>query len=135
MKVEASNGRKWVLPTASALTLTAVLFLYVQVRVVQGGEQLVLPLAIILVLDMVVAALLAITRRVWLGWFALILLVVGAIGDLPHQLAPIVHPPDAEHFIVSLLATATQVVGIALASMCSLAAARRVRDRALVEAR
>jgi hypothetical protein len=78
---------------------------------------------------------LAITRRLWVGWLALVLLVVGAIGDLPHQVGPILHPQDAEHFIVSLLATVAQLFGIVLASLCSLAAARAVRDRRVLEAR
>jgi hypothetical protein len=134
MKMDSNDGRKWVLPTAAAMALTGLLFLYIEVRVVQGGEALIAAVAIIAVLDIVVAALLAITRRLWVGGLSLVLLVVGAIGDLPHQIGPILNPPDAEHFIVSLLATAAQLVGIVLASLCSLTAARAVRRRRMLEA-
>jgi hypothetical protein len=134
MKVDSNDGRMWVLPTAAAVALTGLLFLYIEVRVVQGGEALIGAVAIIAVLDIVVAALLAITRRLWVGGLALVLLVVGAIGDLPHQVGPILNPPDAEHFIVSLLATAAQLVGIVLASVCCLAAARAFRHRGMLEA-
>lgn len=134
MKMGSNDDRKWVLPTAAAMALTGLLFLYIEVRVVQGGEALIAAVAIIAVLDIVVAALLAITRRLWVGGLSLVLLVVGAIGDLPHQIGPILNPPDAEHFIVSLLATAAQLVGIVLASLCSLTAARAVRRRRMVEA-
>jgi hypothetical protein len=134
MKVDSNDGRMWVLPTAAAVALTGLLFLYIEVRVVQGGEALIGAVAIIAVLDIVVAALLAITRRLWVGGLALVLLVVGAIGDLPHQVGPILNPPDAEHFIVSLLATAAQLVGIVLASVCCFAAARAFRHRGMLEA-
>lgn len=112
----SAPDRRWSMLTAVLLAVTGFVFGYIEVRVIQDGEPLIIPIAIILVLDLVLAGAIATTRRSWLRWPALTLLIVGLAGDLPHQLDPIVHPVDAEHLIVSVLATVIQIAAILAAT-------------------
>jgi hypothetical protein len=122
-------GSRWRSATTGLLALTGLLFLYIEVRVLQDGEKLIVPVAIILVLDLVIAALLAITRRIWLIWPAMVILLVGAIGDLPHQVDQLAHSPSPEHLVVSVLVSVVQIAGIVAAAGCGLAARRGFQPR------
>ena len=124
-------GSRWRSATTGLLALTGLLFLYIEVRVLQDGEKLIVPVAIILVLDLVIAALLAITRRIWLIWPAMVILLVGAIGDLPHQVDQLAHSPSPEHLVVSVLVSVVQIAGIVAAAGCGLAARRGFQPRTL----
>ncbi|MGI9148047.1 MAG: hypothetical protein ACR2IK_16090 [Chloroflexota bacterium] len=117
-------GLRWWRAVVALLTLTAFLFLYLEVRLSQEGEPLIVPIAVILVLNVLVAAAMVVQPRAWLIWPALLLLIVGFLGDVSHQVEAIVQPDGVEHVAFAIVATVVQVAAIIAAAGCAFAGQR-----------
>ena len=118
--------------TATLQALTGLLFLYLEIRFALTGEPLNLPIGIILALDLLLAAAMVLQPRAWLIWPALLVLVVGFIGDLPHQIAAINQPESAEQVIFAVVVTIVQVSAIVAAVGCVVTIVRHARTIATV---
>lgn len=123
----AISGLRWWRTVVALLALTALLFVYLEVRLSQEGEPLIVPIAVILVLDLLLAAAMAFQPRAWLIWPALLLLIVGFLGDVSHQVEAIVRPGSGEHVVFAIVATVVQVAAIIASVGCAFAGRRHVR--------
>lgn len=98
--------------TTGFLVLTPAIFGYLVVHLSQVGESVPVPLLVIPVLCLVLAAAIALTKRSWLSWLALALFVVAFVGDAPHQVEALAHPVSAERVIVAIVALVEQPIAI-----------------------
>jgi hypothetical protein len=126
-QVRMIAGLRWWRAVVALLALTALLFLYLEVRLSQEGEPLIVPIAVILVLNVLVAAAMAFRPRAWMIWPALLLLIVGFLGDVSHQVEAIVKPESVEHVTFAIVATVVQVAAVIAAVGCAFAVQRHPR--------
>jgi hypothetical protein len=118
---------RWWRPTMLLLTLTALAFALIEVAVVQEGDKFIVPLAVIGALDLLLAGAMLVLGRAWLVLPALLLLVVGFIGDVPHQASVIGRPEMSGHFVFAVVDTVIQIAAIVVAALCAVSTIRRRR--------
>jgi hypothetical protein len=93
-------GVRGLLRTAVLLLLLDVAVdIYLEVRLYQGGEKLIIPVFIIAVLAVVVAIALAATQTRAAAFAAAVLMLVALVGSASHSADNLLHGPTLEKHI------------------------------------
>jgi len=115
--------------TIVALVANAVLYIFlILVMTLVDKDKLLIPLPIIVVGDLVLAAVLFRAPRRWAFVLAAAFLLIMMLGTLPHDLPQVTHPAGIDRFIFGVLALIVPPVGI-VASIQSARTDRRFRDQ------
>jgi hypothetical protein len=88
------------------------------------SRQVNVPLVVLCVLGLAVAAVTARVRRGWTLWLALAYSAFTLAADAPHQLPEIVHPTTATHTIGAAVLLAAGVVAVVVVIWAGLAVRR-----------
>ena len=69
---------------------------------------------------LIVAAVMAATRKRWTAWLAAVYSVIALVADRPHQVPEILHPVSVTHTVGAVILLVVGVVAIAVALRAAL---------------